>query len=160
MQQCRPEMMPLRFPCHLRWAILEPIRKSHVTVCKVECIVTSSLGGCGVILSKYKTHNLAELDIIEEELHVCGILLVLCRSIRFIVEEVLGYNHLHVRVFDVYATRASECNSNRSISGKQRPPYPFPKAFVCSTELGTFDATKSQRVHRGVRTSNSPPMHA
>lgn len=71
-----------------------------------------------------------------------GVSLELCRPIGFVVDEVVGCNHLDIGIFDIYTAWSSQCNGDRSISGEQRPPYSFPEALVCSTELGAFDAAE------------------
>lgn len=88
--------MPLGFPPYLWWAVLKPIRKRHVTVCKVKRIISSNLGSDGVLLRKHQTHDFAKLDIVEEELNVYGVGGVFRRSIGLIIDEVVFRHHLDI----------------------------------------------------------------
>ena len=134
--------MPLWFPIHFWWAVLKPICQRHVAVCKVDC-VQSPLRSYRILLSEYKTHYFAELHVVQKELDVDRVGLILCRPIRFVVEEVVRGDHLYVGVFDVDAARATKGNCDRSVPGKQRPPYSLPEPFVCSTQLRALDTAVS-----------------
>jgi hypothetical protein len=107
--------MPVRLPLHLWWTILKPVCERHIAVCEVDC-VRPSLGRNRILLRQYETHNFAQLDVVQEELYMDGIWLILRRSIRLVVNEVIRRNHLNIRVFYVDAARTSEGNSDRPVS--------------------------------------------
>ena len=140
MQQSRPEVMPVRLPLHLWWTILKPICERHIAVREVDC-VRSSLGCNRVLLRQYQAHNFAQLDVVQEELYMDGIWLILRRSIRLIVNEVVRRYHLHIRVFDIDTAWSPKSNSNGPVSREQCPPDPLPKALVRSAELRMLDTT-------------------
>lgn len=75
---------------------MKPIRKRHVTVCKVKRIISSNLGSDGVLLRKHQTHDFAKLDVVEEKLNVYGVRRVFRRSIGLIVNEVVFGDHLNI----------------------------------------------------------------
>jgi hypothetical protein len=127
--------MSLWFPPYFWWAILEPIGECHVAVRQIKRIVPSHLRCYRILLRKHQTHDLTKLDIIQEELDVYRIRRIFSRSIGLIVDEVvLGY-HLDIGVFDIDRYWSSESNSDRSISGKERPPNTFPESLVGFAEL-------------------------
>lgn len=66
----------------------------------------------GILLCQDKTHDLAKLDVVQEELYMDGIGLVFGRSIGLIVDEVVGRDHLHIRVLDVDAAWATKSYSD------------------------------------------------
>ena len=106
-------MMSRTFPVDLLWAILQPIRQSHVTVGEIDRFDPGVLlWANGVILREDKANDFAELDVVEEELHVHRIGPVIGRLVGLVFDEVVLCKHLHVRVIDVDGAWSSECHSH------------------------------------------------
>ena len=59
-------------------------------MCQVNCVIAPRLGSNGVLLREYETHDLAELDVIQEKLNVYRIRLVLRGPVWLIIDEVVG----------------------------------------------------------------------
>lgn len=131
-------MMSVRLPFHLGRAVLKPVRKCHVTVREVDRI-GSPLRRNRILLRQYESHNLAKLDIVQEELYMDRVGLILCRSIWLIINKIICGDHLHIRIFDVDAAWSTKSHRNRSISSKQCPPYSLPQALVRAAELRMLD---------------------
>jgi hypothetical protein len=87
------------------------------------------------LLRKHETHDLTELDIVQEELDVYRIGRVLGWSIGLVVDKIIFRNHFDIRVFDVDGNRSSKSNSDRSIAREQGPPNSFPKTFISFAKL-------------------------
>lgn len=82
-------MMPLRLPSHLRGTVLQPVRKSHIAMGQIECVVSTQLGRNRVLLRKHQTHDLTEFDVVQEEMYMNRIWWVFCWSIWFVIDEVI-----------------------------------------------------------------------
>ena len=134
--------MPLWLPSDFRRAILQPIRERHIAVRQIEGVVSPELRGHRVLLRQHQSHDLAQLDVVEEELDVNGVGWVLGRSIGFVVNEVVLGDHLYIGIFNVDGYRTPKRDGDRTISSEQSPPDSFPQSLVRLAELGTFDAVK------------------
>lgn len=118
-EQCRPKMMPRSLPVHFSGTILEPICQCHVTVCQVDSICPPRFRSHRVLLRKNQTHDLAQLDILEEELDVDWVWSVIGYWVAFVFNEIFFRYHLHVRIIciDRHGTTQSYCH--RSIASEQ-----------------------------------------
>jgi len=67
------------------------------------------------LLREHKTHNLAELDIVNEELNMGRIWRELGRPVWFVLKEIVLRYHLYVRVFRIDSDRPAKCYSYRSV---------------------------------------------
>lgn len=126
MKEGSPEVMPLALPTHLLRAVLKPICQCHVRVGEIHSIHPSGFRGHGVLLGKDQAHDLAELDILKEELYVYRVWRVLGRNVDLIFNEVVLRQHPNVRIIGIDANGAAERDSHRSVPCKQGPPDPLP----------------------------------
>lgn len=76
-------------------------------MCQVYGIGPSSLGCDRVLLRKHETHDLAELDILQEKLDVNRIRVVVTVWIPFVLDEVVFSNHFDIRIVGVDGDRAA-----------------------------------------------------
>lgn len=145
MQQSAPKVVPLGLPPYLWRAVLQPIRQCHVRVCQVDGVVAWSRFACyAILLRKHETHDLAQFDIVQEELDVYRFGRVFGRSVRslVVIEIVLG-TELYVRVFDVDAHGPAQGNSHGAVTCEECPPDALPETFVGARKLRAFDATET-----------------
>lgn len=126
MKKSRPEMMPRSLPVDFTRTVLEPVGQSHITMSQVDGVCASSFGCHRILLRQYETHDLAELDVMQEELNVNGIGLVIAVRVALVFDEVFFSDHLDVRVIRVDRYWSTEGNSDGAVSCEKRPPYSFP----------------------------------
>jgi len=88
-----------------------------------------------VVLRKYQAHDLAQLDVVEEELHVYRIWWIAHRLISIVLDKIVFSEHLDIRIIDIDANGPAKSHSNRSIAGEERPPDSFPESLVGFAEL-------------------------
>lgn len=100
-EQRRPKIMPGFLPVHFFRTILEPIRKSHVAVSKINGVLPPGFGCYRVLLGQYQAHDFGQTDILEEKLDMNWIRWILCRLVYLILDKVVLSNHLNVGVIRV-----------------------------------------------------------
>ena len=140
MQQSGPKVMSRTLPVDFLWTILQPVGQSHVTVGKVDGILSSALGCNGVLLGQDQTHNLTQSDVLQEELHVQMFRWVFGRQAVFIVDKVVFANHFDIRVVGVDMNRPPKSDSHGPITSEESPPDAFPETFIGPAQLRAFDA--------------------
>lgn len=113
MEKSRPEMMSTLLPVDLFRTVLKPVSQRHVTVGKIDCVVTAALLRTDrVVLREDQAHDFAKLDVVQKEVDVYRVHRILGILVSLVLDEVVFADHLNIRVFDVYTTRAtkSDCH--------------------------------------------------
>lgn len=129
-------------PAHFLGAILEPIGQCHIRVREVHRIHASGLGRHRVLLRKNQTHDLAQLNVLQEELHMDRVGRVSGRGVELIFDEVVLRHHFNVGVVGVDPDRSSQCHCHGAVSREERPPDSLPEPLVGLAELRRFHATR------------------
>ena len=80
----------------------------------------------GVLLRQHEAYDLAQLHVLQEELHVHRVGRVLAPLVGLVLDEVVLGEHLHVGVVEVDVHRPSQGHGNGPVTGEERPPYPLP----------------------------------
>lgn len=88
--------MTVSVPLHIRRTILKPVRESHVAVCQIDCIRSAVLGRHRILLGQNQTHDLTQLHVVYEEVHMNRVRRKLGRSVGLVLEKVLLRDHLYV----------------------------------------------------------------
>jgi hypothetical protein len=85
---------------------------------EIDGIGSSILGRNRVLLGQDEAHDLAQLDVVDEEVNMNRVWGIFCRFVRFVFHEVVFGNHLDVGVFWVDCNWPAERDCYRSVSGK------------------------------------------
>jgi hypothetical protein len=89
-------------------------------------------------LGKNKAHNLAQLDILQEELYVNWVRIIFCAAVDLILDKIVFREHLDVGVIGIYIDGPAKGDGNGPVAGEECPPDSFPEALVRSAELRRF----------------------
>lgn len=88
--------MACSIPLDFRWAVLQPIGKGHIAVSKIYGICPAMLRRYRILLRKYQTHDLAQFDVVDEELDMHWIRWMFGRAVGFVVNKIILTDHLNV----------------------------------------------------------------
>jgi hypothetical protein len=111
--------MPRSFPVYLSRAILKPVGESHVTMRQIDSIRSSCFRCHGILLREHQTHDLTQLDVLQEEVDVHWIPPIVAGWIAFLLDEVFFCDHLDIRIVGVDRDRSSKSDRDRPISGEK-----------------------------------------
>jgi hypothetical protein len=108
-------------------------------MCQIDGIGSSGFGRHRVLLGQHQPHDLAELDVLQEELDVDRVASIVVVRIAFIFDEIFFSYHFDIRVVSIDRHGSTQGDRDRAVSCEQRPPDAFPKTFVLPAQLRVFD---------------------
>jgi len=101
---------------------------------KIDCVVTATfLRSDRVVLRKDQTHDLAQFDVVQEEVDVYRVQRILGGLVSLVLDEVFFADHLNIRIFNVDTAGATKSYRYRAIPREEGPPDAFPEALVLLT---------------------------
>ena len=120
--------------------MLEPIGQGHVAMGQGDGGLASDLRRDRVLLREDEAHDVAQLDVLQEELDVKGIMGIVGRLTVLVLAEIILGDHLDVGVVGVDVDGSTQGNGHGPVPGEEGPPDPFPESLIGAAQLRTLDA--------------------